>query len=167
MAESGELGYLDILRGLASRGVDFVAAGGVAMNMHGVPRMTYDLDLVVLLEDSNLARLVGVVTEWGYAPRAPVDAQHLVREEKRRECVRDKSVHEFTFVHHKQPVGEIDVLLDPSLDFEGLKRRAEVRRLEGFEVKIASRDDLAAMKRASGREHDKADILNLQKLGKP
>lgn len=37
----------DLLRALADAEVPYCVVGGVAVNLHGVPRMTYDVDLVV------------------------------------------------------------------------------------------------------------------------
>ena len=39
----------------------FAIAGGLAVVLHGVPRMTFDLDIVVDLEVENLLRLVDVL----------------------------------------------------------------------------------------------------------
>jgi hypothetical protein len=38
--------YAEFFAALAGRGVQFALVGGVAVNLHGVPRMTYDADIV-------------------------------------------------------------------------------------------------------------------------
>jgi len=42
--------YEEILRALNARKVNYVVVGGVALVLHGVVRMTADLDLIVRLE---------------------------------------------------------------------------------------------------------------------
>jgi len=49
----------DLLRALASAGVDFVLVGGVAAAAHGSPRGTQDLDVVYRRDEDNLLKLVG------------------------------------------------------------------------------------------------------------
>ena len=46
-----------ILLALADAGVDYVLAGGVAVNLHGVVRATENIDLFVRLDDENIERL--------------------------------------------------------------------------------------------------------------
>ncbi len=47
--------YEPVLAALDAAGVRFVVVGGVAVVLHGHPRMTADLDLVVDLTASRLA----------------------------------------------------------------------------------------------------------------
>lgn len=66
--------YEDVLRALEARSIRFVLVGGVAVILHGVPRTTADLDVVIDLDEGNVSRFVGVMTELGFVPRAPVAA---------------------------------------------------------------------------------------------
>lgn len=50
--------YLDIFRGLQEEGVRYLVVGGLAMNLHGIPRMTADVDLYVDLEKANASRFL-------------------------------------------------------------------------------------------------------------
>ena len=49
--------YAKILKVLVTNGVDFVVIGGVAANLHGSARVTFDLDLVYSRQPSNLTNL--------------------------------------------------------------------------------------------------------------
>jgi hypothetical protein len=49
--------YLDLFRCLHAHNVRYLLAGGLAMNLHGVPRMTMDVDLVLALDDENIDAL--------------------------------------------------------------------------------------------------------------
>ena len=54
-----------ILEALAGHGVEFVVIGGLAAVAHGSRRMTRDIDVVVLPDDDNLARLETVLRDLG------------------------------------------------------------------------------------------------------
>ena len=49
----------ELLRTLASSGVDFILVGGVAAVAHGSPRATQDLDVVYRRDEDNLRKLAG------------------------------------------------------------------------------------------------------------
>lgn len=83
MKKGFEIDYQTIFKGLNHRKIDYLVAGGVAVNFHGIPRMTYALDLMVLLEEKNIHRTVSILLEWGYKPRAPVNPFELAEEKKR------------------------------------------------------------------------------------
>ncbi len=60
----------DILQELTERGVLFVVCGGVAVVLHGVERMTLDLDIVVDMTRENLQRLIDAMRAQPDAARA-------------------------------------------------------------------------------------------------
>lgn len=52
------LDYLGIFKEFNRRKIKYVVGGGLAVNFHGIPRMTYDIDLLVALDDNNLRKLL-------------------------------------------------------------------------------------------------------------
>ena len=48
------LDYQTIFKKLNQKKIDYLVVGGLAVNFHGIPRMTYDLDLMILLEPNNI-----------------------------------------------------------------------------------------------------------------
>ena len=52
------LGVIDILEGLGTR---YHLGGSFASAVHGVPRQTMDVDIVVDLDADRVARLIGVL----------------------------------------------------------------------------------------------------------
>ncbi len=72
-----ELDFRTIFKELNDLGIDYLVVGGLAVNLHGVPRMTYDIDLMILLQSENILKLVSKLTQWGYRPRIPVDPKSL------------------------------------------------------------------------------------------
>lgn len=145
-------------------GVRFVVVGGTAVILHGVPRTTADLDLVVELEPANLRRLVSVMNRLGYMPRAPVDALALVDEVQRQSWIDDKGMRAFTFQLAGHPLSDIDILIDSPIGFAELAARAERVDAGGLMLLVAGLDDLIAMKIAAGRNQDLADADALRRL---
>jgi len=50
------LDYLGIFKRLNEEKIKYIVVGGMAVNFLGVPRMTYDIDLLLYLEDKNLRK---------------------------------------------------------------------------------------------------------------
>jgi predicted nucleotidyltransferase len=158
------LGYVDIVRRLNEAGVRYLVAGGVAVNMHGVPRMTYDLDLLVELSDENLRRLLTILDGWGFRPKVPVPILDLADGAKRREWIEQKNMKAFNLVNEEWALSEIDLLIDSPVDYEKARRNAVTLTIDGVDLPLVSIEDLITMKRGTGREQDEADIRYLEKV---
>lgn len=158
------LDYLGVLKALNETGVRYVLVGGVAVNMHGVPRMTYDLDLLVDLEDENLEKLVALLNEWGFKPRIPVAIENLASQEKRQEWVTEKHMKAFNVFNDQWALSEIDILIDSPVSYASASEHATPMRLGGVDVPLISIDDLVVMKKGTGRAQDEADIRYLERI---
>jgi predicted nucleotidyltransferase len=148
----------EILRRLVERGVDFVVIGGIAAVLHGSARATFDLDITFATDDANLAALGDVLTALtarlkGVDDEAPFvpDARTLRRVEL------------LTLV---TSLGELDVLSVPpgAPAYADLRRNSDRYDLGGFNVSVASIDDLIAMKQAAGRTKDLLDVEELEAI---
>jgi hypothetical protein len=60
---------------LAAARIRFVLVGGLARVLHGLDRLTADLDLVIDLSADSAQAAVQALTVAGYRPLAPVDPQ--------------------------------------------------------------------------------------------
>jgi predicted nucleotidyltransferase len=156
-----ELDYLNIFRQLNRKGVDYILVGGLAVNFHGVPRMTYDLDLAILLNPDNLLAFINQLTDWGYRPKAPVDPMNLLDDKKRDEWIKEKNLKAFNFYHDNSPVGEIDLVLEFPFSYNELKSRMVVFKVQDVEIPTVSIPDLIKIKLHSGRKQDLSDIESL------
>ena len=63
---------------LAEAGVEFVVDGGVACVLHGVERVTLDLDVAVQMNSPNLDRLISAVERLDLQRRVPVSLADIV-----------------------------------------------------------------------------------------
>jgi len=151
-----ELRVRVLLERLTEGGVDFVVVGGVAVIMQASPRFTKDLDICYDLAQENLDRLGSVLVELGATLRAVDEDLPFVPDGR---TLRHTQILTLT-----TPDGGIDLLAAPdgAPGYAALRRHASVLDIEGVVVRIASIDDLIAMKTAAGRPQDKVDIESLE-----
>lgn len=156
--------YLDVIEGLNKAGVRYTVVGGVAVILHGAPRMTGDLDLAVVLEEENLVRLIKAIEGLGYRTRVPVNPHDLTKADLRNAWVREKEMKVFTFFHPKKPFAEVDILIDEQISFQEIWKRRREFQAGGVTVPTASIEDLIRMKRLLARDKDLADITALNRV---
>jgi hypothetical protein len=148
----------EILRRLVERGVDFVVIGGIAAVLHGSARNTFDLDICVATDEANLAALGDVLTALGARLKGADEDVPFVPDARTL-----RQVELLTLV---TTLGELDVLVRPpgAPSYQDLRRNADRYDLGGFNVSVASVDDLIAMKQAAGRAKDLIDIEELEAI---
>jgi hypothetical protein len=156
--------YTDILRTLAATGQRFVVVGGVAAVMHGVERVTYDLDLVIDLEPDACRRVVEALLADGWLARAPVDPRGLADPAVRESWVTDKGMMVFSLWDSRGARPPIDLFARYPLDFEALWRDARLVDLDGITIRIAAPAHLVAMKRNAARPKDHDDVAALLRI---
>jgi hypothetical protein len=119
--------------------------GGVAASLLGRPRVTKDIDLVALFEDSDLARLLSLGKQHGVTIRA-ADAIDFAK------------ISRVLLLRHEPSGIEIDMSL-ATLPFEReVVERATKRTIRGVTFRLASAEDLVVMKAIALRPRDVADI---------
>lgn len=132
--------------------IEYAVCGGWALAIHGVPRATVDIDLLVLSED--LSKFWKIAEDLGYSVKGlPLSFDDGFLEIRRISKIDKASKTLFT----------IDFLLVT----EGLKEVWETREIVNFEDDKAwtvSRQGLIFMKQKSGRHKDLGDIESLEEL---
>ncbi|MES1204770.1 MAG: hypothetical protein ABUS79_02425 [Pseudomonadota bacterium] len=136
----------------------YVVVGGVATVLHGFPRLTADLDLVVDLDPPQALRTMEALASLGLRPRAPVSADAFADEAQRRSWIADKGMRVFSLWDPASPMREVDVFVDNPIPFLELWQRSTIVTLAGERVPIASISDLIALKRLANRPSDLQDI---------
>lgn len=159
-----ELDYRTIFKELNELEVDYLVIGGLAVNFHGVPRMTFDIDFAILLERENLLKAIGKFREWGYKPKVPIDPQDLANESAIADWIKDKGMKAFTFYSDSLPIAEIDLVFDIPVPYGVLKGRAVYMDLQGVKVPVISIQDLIQLKLHAGRDQDLADARYLKAI---
>jgi hypothetical protein len=157
---------LEILHALAQRRVDFVICGGVAAVLHGVERMTLDIDVAVDTEHENLLRFLDAMDALRLVPRVPLPPQCLLDEPCRRRMVAEKGALVFTFIDPAEPWRQVDFSLVEELSYHCLVNDTVVKTIEGYDFSILSPQKLIDLKRTivPVREKDLFDIRSLEKI---
>jgi hypothetical protein len=121
--------------------------GGIAAVIHGVPRATFDLDILIEATPENGRRLLGALVEAGLGTASLTDVDSLLR-------------HEITVFKDRV---RIDVqTATPGLIFGEAWARRETVVYEGQAIYIVSKTDLIASKKAAGRNIDLEDARLLE-----
>lgn len=156
--------YEPVLRAFAEQNIQYLIVGGVAVNLHGYPRFTNDLDILLTLDHENLEGVARVMENMGYQQRLPIALQDLSDEQKARTFIEEKGLTAYSFVHEKYPQFSVDVLVAQSIDIQKFAVDAMHAEMWGIEIPVVSIDDLIQMKKESNREKDVQDVVALLEL---
>lgn len=154
--------FIGLFALLAAARIRFVLVGGLALVLHGVDRLTADVDLVIDLSTESARAAVHALTGAGYRPLAPVDPLALADPEQRRDWQTLRNMQVFSFWDSSNTRPTVDIMLSPEVPFEELWNDAAAMNLGGHEVRVASIEHLIRMKAAAGRSQDLADIERLK-----
>ncbi|HEY2334045.1 MAG TPA: nucleotidyl transferase AbiEii/AbiGii toxin family protein [Solirubrobacterales bacterium] len=147
----------EIFAALERHGVDYVAIGGIAANAHGSRRLTLDVDIVPEPEVPNYERLAAALDELD-VPETAVDSSF------RKLDPRDSfDLARAVVLKLPTAAGDLDVINRTmgAPPYEDLRLRSIEVEVRGTRIRVASLDDLIAMKRAAGRPRDLRDIADL------
>lgn len=157
--------YQRVIDALNGHGVRYAVAGGVAVVLHGLPRFTADLDLILDLHPDNVEAACRAFEALGMHPRPPVDPRGLGDAAVRRGWIEEKGLVAFTFAHPSEPLCEVDVLLAVPLDYAAVERGIVYFDVGGTTLPVVSRRDLVVLKRAAARPKDHEDLTHLEAEG--
>jgi len=154
----------ELLQSMSDRQVQYVLVGGLAVQLHGFLRATFDIDLVLAMNDSNLTRFIAVAKDYGLVPAIPVPIESLANAGQIDQWHREKGMLAFSLRENRVGGSVVGVLVRPEVSFEKLINTAVMGQLFGRRVPIASIDDLLVMKRCANRPKDLLDIAALEKI---
>lgn len=140
-------GFLDLLKLLLDREVDFLVIGGVACALNGFVRATEDVDILVDTAEANLDRLLEALASWGEGYARELDAEDFGLVPGAVRLVEDFPLDIFTVVSGRT-----------FADYA-----PQARRSAGG-IRYLAPSDLIRTKQGTHREKDQIDILALQRL---
>ena len=158
--------FIPVFKALNDAGVRYVVVGGLAVVLHGHPRLTVDVDLVVDLERDQAMRAIDVLVAMGLRARVPVDPRDFADPSVRQGWIRDRGMQVFSMFDPSNPMRVIDLFVNHPVPFEALWSRSEELALDDTTVRVASIPDLIHLKRLAGRPQDLADIGQLEAIQK-
>ena len=154
--------FIGLFAILSAARVRFVLVGDLALVLHGLDRLTADVDLVIDLSTESARTTVSSLTAAGYRPMAPVDPLALADPVQRQEWQSLRNMQVFSLWDSSNARPTVDIMLAPGVPFEDLCASASVMMLGGHAVRVASIEHLIHMKSAAGRAQDLADIERLR-----
>jgi predicted nucleotidyltransferase len=139
--------FREFLRLLNDHGVEYLLIGGYAVNYHGYPRATADMDVWIALQPANAGRMVAALKEFGF------DLPDLSPE---------LFLRPWQIIRLGVPPVRIEIATTVSgVDFAECYADRVEDTLDGVPVKLISLDQLKRNKKASGRHQDLADLERL------
>jgi hypothetical protein len=157
--------YEEILQTLARDDIEFIVGGGVACVLHGVERVTMDVDVAVQMRSENLVNFLAAMDKLGLLPRVPVTPAALLDPAVIRMMVEEKQALVFSFVDPDRPIRHLDMFLRADLSYESLLPDSEWRAIGSLKVRIVNRSRLLAIKRAITPPRAK-DFLDIEYLSR-
>ena len=132
--------------------VKYLVVGGYAVNFHGYPRYTKDIDLWIWLNKRNAQKMMKVLKDFGF------EGIGLMEED---------FMNTSNIIQLGYEPNRIDLMVDvDGLDFDDCFPRKKQEVLDGVSVNFISIEDLILAKRVSGRLQDLADAEQLDKIKK-
>ena len=154
---------VDLLQALSDGQVQYVLVGGLAVQLHGFLRSTFDIDLVLAMNDGNLSRFIAVAQGYGLVPVIPVPMDSLRNARLIDQWHREKGMLAFALREPHIGGSVVDVLVRSDVPYDRLMANAVAGELFGRKVWIASIDDLLVMKRIANRPKDQLDTQRSKK----
>ncbi len=152
-----------VIRGLNDAGVQYLVAGGLAVNAHGYLRFTKDADMILRLTPVNIKRAFAALATLGYRPLIPVTPDQFADEPTREGWIRDKGMQVLQLWSDEHRETPIDIFVREPFEFEVEYARALIKPLYArLEVRFVALPALIKMKEEAGREQDRVDLEHLR-----
>lgn len=137
----------DVFASLQRHKVRYLVIGGIAAVLHGVPRATFDLDILIEAKPENAKNLLEAFLDAKLGTAALTTPEELLSQE---------------ITIFKDRV-RIDVQTStPGIKFEEAWERREMMEYQKQKFYVVSREDLISSKRAAGRPVDLEDVRLLE-----
>ncbi len=137
----------EVFRCFQQNDVRYIIIDGIASILYGVPRVTFDLDILIEAKPENAGRLLEALKQAGLGTAELTTAVELLK-------------HEITVFEDRI---RIDVMTAaPGIEFQKTWENRNTVKFHGQELHLLSKEDLIASKKASGRDQDIEDIRLLR-----
>ena len=137
----------DVFSSFQKNEVKYLVIGEIASVLYGVPRATFDLDILIQPTPENAQHLLDALSESKFGTASMISADQLL-------------AHEITIF---KDYVRIDVQTStPGIEFDEAWERRETMSTQGQDFYVASKKDLISSKRAAGKPVDLEDIRLLE-----
>jgi hypothetical protein len=138
--------FLEFLKLLNARKVEYLVIGGYAVGYHGYPRATGDIDIWIPRSETTAGKMVEVFADFGFTSGVTIDL-----------FLRERGIVRLGIPPNRL---EVTTYIDGVEFLECFERRV-VADIQGEAINFLGLNDLRVNKRASGRLKDLADLENL------
>lgn len=143
--------FLELLRLLNERGVEYLIVGGYALAFHGAPRFTADIDLFYRLTPENAERIMQVLQDFGFG-ESGITLEDLLSPGR--------------IVVLGRPPARVDLMNCISgVEWDDAYANRAAGHYGRLPVNYIGRREFLANKRATGRKSDAADVERLRGPG--
>lgn len=144
---------LDAVGALNQADVPYALCGGMAVALHGYPRLTRDIDLLIRPQELEAAKTA--LSTAGFSIPGGLIPFDTGRPHERKLFRLSKRIGEDLLT--------IDLLLLPPF-LKDVWEGRETYEMNGVPVTVVDRNGLIAMKKIAGRHQDLSDIDNLENM---
>lgn len=156
--------YEEVFNELNKNNVRYLVVGGIAVVLHGVVRLTADLDLMIDLEKGNVLNFLASLKNISYKPKLPVPADQFADPDIRDRWIKEKNMKVFSFIHGQHDYKIIDVFPFEPIPFSPAYNRRQRIKAGQIDINVISFDDLISLKKIASRGQDIDDIKMLEEL---
>jgi hypothetical protein len=144
--------FKEFLGLLNAHKIKYLIVGGYAVNYHGYPRYTKDMDIWVWLERENIDKLLKVLQEFGFGS-LDLKTEDFLNPEN--------------IIQLEYPPYRIDLMTDiQGLVFSECYQRRSIFELSEINLPFLAMEDLIAAKKNTARLQDLADAEQLELIMK-
>jgi hypothetical protein len=148
-----EPSFEKLLALLADSKVDFILVGGIAVTIQGYVRFTEDVDILIKDTVDNKERLLLGLANYGEGFAKELTVDDFTDEEGAIRIIEEVEQCQIDIFTRMDSRKYDDVAID-----------ADIFRVAGHEIKLASKASLIGWKSKSTREKDRIDAMALSRL---
>lgn len=156
--------FKKLFSALEQESVQYMVAGGIAVNLYGIERATADIDVALKLEKDNLSKFFRVTKKLGLKPKAPVKLEDFAEPAQRESWAKDKGMVVFSLFDPRNPYFLLDIFTEMPFDFDKVYKIRKRIKFEETVVDVVPINELIKMKVHSDRPQDEADVFYLKKI---
>ena len=137
----------EIFKSLQQHNVKYVVIGGIAAVLYGVPRATFDLDILIEATQENAQRMLDAFLDADLGTATLTNSDEIL-------------ANEITIFKDRV---RVDVQIStPGIDFASAWGKKQKMEYQGQAFYVVSLDDLIKSKRTAGRAVDLEDVRLLE-----
>ena len=143
--------FFEIINALNEENVEYILIGGFAIILHGFPRLTQDIDLLVNPDKKNISKLKS--------------ALNSIFHDKYIDEINSSDLNKYSVIRYGTPEDfHIDIItkIGDSIKYGTVKFK--IIKVEKLPIRVATAEALFEMKKNTIRPEDKRDALFLKEL---